>query len=343
MAESFLNITIVIPTRNRQEDLQRTLAAICQQDYPIQKVIVVDASDQKIEAAFVEEHLGEQNFQLLYSEPSVCVQRNMGVKESSSAFIFLCDDDIEINEKYLFRLSEYIGSTPICDAVSGRVLEQNVEGKWIAEHPQKSKWSLLFAFIFCLSVWGSIDHISNNWWTRKLKNHYKKKGNTYTFAGWPINTNFSDPVVKTNIHGLGAALIRRSALIHSPYNEVLDPFGIGDNYGVSLGFKNQPGIHLLKDASVRHYKSNENRIPPVQAYYRRVLALDLFISTHDQFSWINRLALVWSLLGNGVWFMIKGKLPSFFANIKLILIISLGLNPYRRASRNGKKVVEPKL
>jgi hypothetical protein len=42
--------------------------------------------------------------------------------------------------------------------------------------------------------------------------------------------------------------VRRQWLIRSPFDEVLDPHGIGDNYGVAFGFPSK--IHVLNSAWV---------------------------------------------------------------------------------------------
>src|SRR5690606_21956500 len=97
----------------------------------------------------------------------------------------------------------------------------------------------LWKYIFGLSVWGAIK-CGPAW----LKRCYNRKGNHITKAGWPVITQMSGEFYITPVYTLGASLVKRDWLLQSPFDEVLDRNGIGDNYGVAMGFP-EMGIHIV--------------------------------------------------------------------------------------------------
>lgn len=343
-AEKILSISVVIPTRHRHESLVRLLESLAQQPYPLTEILIVDSSDILPDEAAYKALIPHVPLSLVHSRPSVCIQRNKGVSIAKGDYIFLCDDDIQVTEAYIPDIAKYFLEHPDAGSVAGLFLEKNKDGKWIAERPKKTFKSLLWCYIFQTSVWGNLHNIeTNSWIKRHIKKYYDSRKNTYSLAGWPVNTNFEPPVFTTSIYSLGASITKKEWLINAPYEEVLDPYGIGDNYGVSLQFPQQPGIHILTYASIYHHKTPVNRLPFYVSYYRRVLALHYFMKTNSRFSIGNRLWLLWSLVGNTLMFLLKGNFPYLKATLKIIALILLGRNPYLKAKRNNEEVFVPEL
>src|SRR6185436_1307533 len=102
-----MQISVVIPTVDRKSRLLSLLASLDRSTYPIYEVIIVDSGNDKLAP---EGYSTIKNFPIYYlsSEKSVCIQRNTGIKQAKSEWIFLCDDDIEIPADYLQKLSIYI-------------------------------------------------------------------------------------------------------------------------------------------------------------------------------------------------------------------------------------------
>ena len=92
---------------------------------------------------------------------------------------------------------------------------------------------MLYRYIFKLSIWGTLQNDTNGLFGKRINEYYYKKGNDISKAGWPVITNFCGNYFKTPLYGLGASLIKKEWLIHSPFDETLDRHGIGDNYGVA--------------------------------------------------------------------------------------------------------------
>jgi len=332
-----MQISVVIPTCNRKLRLLSLLQNLNESSCPVHEVIVIDSGEDSIST---NEFALFKNLSLRYiqSEKSVCVQRNTGIQKAASEWIFLCDDDIEIGKGYLEKLVSHISSNPEAGAVSGLWLQKE-KGEWTATYPEHSALRLLWKFFFQLSIWGEINCSSNNFLLQRIRQHYKKKGNHISKAGWPVITDFSGDYFITPVYSLGASLVKKEWLLQSPFDEVLDRYGIGDNYGVTAGFP-VAGIHVVNNALVYHHREPVNRLQRPLQYYRRALALDYFIKSKKELNRIKKRWLLWSLTGNLLDFILSGNRIMFKPAVKSIWKIASGPNPYRVAAKQSRKIEE---
>lgn len=335
-----MNISVVIPTCNRKPNLLALLKNLNDSTQPTDEVIVVDCGEERLSETQCNK-FKSLKIHYLFSEKSVCIQRNTGINKAQSPWIFICDDDMEVPADYLQKLAEHIRLHPEAGAVSGLVLQKEKD-KWMGEYPEKSGLVLTWKYIFGLSIWGSIDCRSKNFIIKKIINHYRQKGNHLSKAGWPVLTDFSGSFFTTPVYGLGASLVKKEWLLNTPYDEVLDRHGIGDHYGVAAGFP-LTGIHVLTGAFVYHHQETENRLQQPVQFYRRALALDYFIKTKKNLLRIKQRWLLWSLTGNMVYFIIAGKWAMAKAAWKSFVTIAFLKNPYTAAAEKNKKVTEPGL
>ncbi|MBL7742133.1 MAG: glycosyltransferase [Chitinophagaceae bacterium] len=335
-----MQISVVIPTCDRRARLLSLLRDLDRSAYPLNEVIIVDAGDDKLSPA---EYSRFSNLDIQYvsSERSVCIQRNTGIRMARSPWIFLCDDDIEIAGDYLQGLVNHIHSFPETGAVSGLWLEK-VNGEWKASHPVVSTGALVWKYIFGLGIWGEIDCAGNSIIIKKIRAYYKRKGNHISKAGWPVNTNFAGDYIVCPVYSLGASLVKKEWLIRSPYDEVLDRQGIGDNYGVIMGFP-VPAIQVVNKVVVYHHHEQTNRLKESLQYYRRVLALAYFIRIRQALPHVKKHRLIWSLAGNFFRFLLAGDFIMIKATLRSIWQITFDTNPYRIAKQEGRKVAEPVL
>ncbi|MDB5112220.1 MAG: glycosyltransferase family 2 protein [Mucilaginibacter sp.] len=102
-AENIL-VTVLIPTRNRPQLLQRTLASVAQQNITRMEVCVVDNNPDEVFSAAVKQSIYE--FERLYPhiswqyfhspKPFAAGARNDGMKIAKGKYICLLDDDDEL-------------------------------------------------------------------------------------------------------------------------------------------------------------------------------------------------------------------------------------------------------
>jgi len=333
LRQALITISTVIPTCDRRESLHRILRSLAQQSVLPDEVIVVDGSTGR------EEHDPAESFprlNIIYvrTGAAVCVQRNIGIRRSAGSHIFLCDDDLELPKDYVARIKEFLLQNPKANIATGLVYEKNEKGDWAYEYPAASAGELFWKFIFQQSVWYDIDKTETGYfggWILLLMSHfYATRGNSYTLAGWPVVTQFTKPVFTTAFYGLGASVVKKEWLVASPYDELLDANGIGDNYGVALHFPELPAIHVLSELPVYHHKEEANRLSGGESYYRRGLALHYFMHGSTRFTGANRMLFVWSLLGNWAAFLAKRNWEYLRASNRLFKAIVLRNNPYIR-------------
>lgn len=338
-----MKISVIIPTRNRPHHIERLLVGLHRQSYLPHEIIVVDASESSLYKEELLKNFSGIPITWMDSEPSVCIQRNKGIQRAMYPWIFLCDDDIELPTDYLQKLKEHAAVNPTCGALAGRLLQKE-KGSWTDQYPAKDLKDLFWRFIFQLSVWGSIDHIKPPPYLKPIfspmQKFYIKKGNSFSMAGWPLITDWHGEIFRTSTYSLGANLVKREWLLNSPYDEVLDPSGIGDNYGVALGFPEEKAIHVLSSTHAYHHRAEENRLLRPTAYFRRVLALHYFLKRHQKQGRIRW--LVWSLVGNWIHQKIRHDELST-ATREAIKLILTDRNPYWEGFIKNERIVQPSL
>jgi glycosyltransferase involved in cell wall biosynthesis len=334
-----MQISTVIPTCNRKTRLLFLLKCLNESDCGLQEVIVVDSGEDRLLSPEIA-CFNKLHIQYVASEKSVCVQRNIGISLASSPWIFICDDDIEVPADYLAKLTGHIQSHPQAGAVSGLILQKE-SGSWTGNYPVQSNRLLLWKFIFQLSIWGRLQAAGNGSIMRRIKQYYDEKSNHLSKAGWPVITNFSGDYFTTPVYGLGASLVKKEWLNNSPFDEVLDRHGIGDNYGVAAKFPGQ--IHVVNNAFVYHHQDETNRLQHKLVYYRRALALDYFSQTIPSLKLVKKRWLLWSLTGNLFFFIFSKQFFMIKPALKTIAMVLCKKNPYLKAATNRKRIIEPLL
>ncbi len=333
-----MQISVVIPTCERKARLLSLLQNLESSIFPIREVIIVDSGNDKLSPAEYS-RFSKLTIEYISSERSVCIQRNAGIRMARSPWILLCDDDIEIPPGYLQQLVRHVNSHPEAGAVSGLWLEKEKD-QWKATHPVHSTRELWWKYIFHLGIWGEIN-CKSNWLTQRAKRYYERKGNHISKAGWPVNTDFAGEYSICPVYSLGASLVKKEWLTRSPYDEVLDRHGIGDNYGVVVDFPT--GIHVTSKTLVYHHLEESNRLKRSVQYYRRILALDYFAKIKPGLKHVKRRHIVWSLTGNLLSFLKRMDGIMIRATCKAMSKIIFHRNPYLAAAKTKQKVVEPML
>lgn len=326
------SVSAVIPTRNRFESLCRCLASLEKQTFSLKEVLIVDASDQPLDASILVARFAGLNLRVFHSQPSVCAQRNQGIRLASGTHILLSDDDIEFTPEYVATLMNFVAVHPDCGAACGALLEPSGSGLQDTTIGTLSVVQLYWKFLFQLTVWADVESMQTSFPLRipleRLKAHYRRRHNTFTLAGWPLVTQIGGDHFRTAIFGLGASIVKRDWLLASPFDEALDSFGIGDNYGVAINFPGKLPITVIRGVSSIHHRSEVNRLMATVAYFRRVLALHYFMTRSSKFTTVNRGLLLWSLLGNLITQVGGGDYRRAYATIRASILISTGRNPY---------------
>ena len=104
----------VIATRNRPDDLLRTVESLVAQTVLPSELCIVDSSDQTPTRAAIEELCGRVGLTLDYHHPAprgLTVQRNVGIDRTSGDPLFFIDDDVvlapDCHEKVLAQYERW--------------------------------------------------------------------------------------------------------------------------------------------------------------------------------------------------------------------------------------------
>lgn len=333
-----IEISVVISTYNRKQRLLSLLHNLSASSFAVKEVIIADAGNDNLSGAEMASFTKLSIIGIYPATASVCVQRNAGVSLAKAPWVFICDDDIEVPDDYLEKLAKHIATAKQVVAVSGNILHlQNQQ--WLPCFTERSARQLLWKYVFGLSIWGAIA-VKQNWITKKIIRSYKKKGNYIAKTGWPVISNFYGNYFTVPVYGLCAAVIKKQWLQQVKYDEVLDPNGIGDNYGLAIHFPPQ-SIHIVNDAFVFHHKETANRLNQSVQFYRRTLALDYFRQISNNTGHVKKRWLLWSLTGCLLQFIITSNKPLIKACWKVIMKIAFNKNDYVIAAAQNKKIVTP--
>lgn len=338
-------ITAVIPTRNRPLSLARTIDSLLRQTRPPDEIIVVDASDATEPITEIKGRYRSHKVVWLETPAAVCLQRNVGINAASGDWILLADDDIEFSTNYVEKLENYGKKNLAAGALAGRLLERENDS-WTDQYPVKNFRQLCWRFVFQHHIWGDLNCLKPPFLAKPffvlIKHFYESRGNSFSLAGWPLITNWQGDVSRSCFYSLGANLIKKEWLLQSPYDEVLGPQGIGDNYGVALGFPGHAPIHILACTTAYHHRAQEHRLPADRTYYCRILALHYMIKRNrHRFTPFTGAFYVWSLFGKAAFFAIKGDLKMLGKTLNAIALIVSGRNPYWIGFVNHRKMVLP--
>ena len=107
-------LSVIIPTRNRPEELYNCLKSISSQTHLPQEVIVVDSSEDKIkeEVQKVTSHFPSLNIRYLHTSPGLPHQKNVGVRNSHGEIVLFLDDDVLIEKNFIEEILKVFATFP---------------------------------------------------------------------------------------------------------------------------------------------------------------------------------------------------------------------------------------
>ena len=123
-----LNISIIIPTRNRYHKLIKTINYLSKNSFFFREIIIVDSSDKK--EGNIKKLINEYKnlkIKIIYSKPSISLQRNIGlnkVKKNSNYIMFL-DDDVQFEKKSFTIMRDFLNSNKKYSGIGFNLIIKN--------------------------------------------------------------------------------------------------------------------------------------------------------------------------------------------------------------------------
>ncbi|NDD63037.1 MAG: glycosyltransferase family 2 protein [Acidobacteria bacterium] len=129
MGQRPVEVSIVIPTRNRAGDLERCLTALARQSYPLDRAEILvcdDGSTESLVKPLATAERLELPVRHLRQEPAgPAAARNLGIRSALGPIIALTDSDTLPDPEWLAKLVESLGLHPTASGVEGRVFANN--------------------------------------------------------------------------------------------------------------------------------------------------------------------------------------------------------------------------
>ena len=113
-----MKISVIIPTKNRQNLLKKTLRNLSKNNFFFDEIIIIDSSDNPFSIKPKEFKKIKHKIKIYKSIPSISIQRNMGLRKVNlnSKYVMFLDDDVNFKEnafkemhKFLFKNKGYAG------------------------------------------------------------------------------------------------------------------------------------------------------------------------------------------------------------------------------------------
>lgn len=119
-----MQISIIIPTKNRKEDLLITLRSIMQQSCPPKEIIIIDQSQGSCKEEILKlfEDNGSKSGLIYIWDKNIkgpVAARSLGYKKSSGEIVFFLDDDITLEGDALKNLLRTYDTNPALEGIGG--------------------------------------------------------------------------------------------------------------------------------------------------------------------------------------------------------------------------------
>jgi GT2 family glycosyltransferase len=130
---SDIEISVVIPTRNRSDDLRGCMRALASQDFPREKyeaIVCDDGSEEDISK--VVDEFRQTGFEARYlrqEHRGPAAARNLGIRSARGSIVAMTDSDTLPDRLWLKKLHQALANNPDAVAVEGRVYAAN-EGEF---------------------------------------------------------------------------------------------------------------------------------------------------------------------------------------------------------------------
>ncbi len=271
-----MKLSVIICTRNRLEDLRKTLPSITAQTRLPDELIIIDSSDEKK----LESYFGSVDLpfpiRYFHTQPGLTLQRNHGISECSNDLIFFFDDDVDLNKNYLAEVEKIFVSDIHCEigAVGGKIIKD------IPPTPRLKLEVALFGFIrLIFGVVGT------------------RNGKFYP-SGMPSHPRRNQPSGYIECLSGCCMAFRREVFEKAKFDEALAHYGLMEDVDISkqtldAGYK----IYYQTSATLIHNESPMNRLKVQQWAEMSVVNYDyLFRKSWSREKW-RWLFYYWALIG----------------------------------------------
>ena len=293
MSES-LSSSIVIPTKNRTNDLLECVESIISQDTLPAEVVVVDQSFFPNAEGLLKALLSRTQIKLIYIHnpeiPGLTHARNKGLKRCSGEIIFFLDDDVVLYKKYISEIMRIF--------IEDKRKKIAGVGGLPVNHKPTFK-GMIFANIFFRGPFG----VQKELWK------FFQKGE-----------NDDKPFLAPRHAGCSVAY-RRDIFKEFKFDENLVGYSLGEDLIFSYSVSKKHNILFVPTAKVYHKLSSSNRLSKEKFSQMHTFSWFYFFMRCIPKTSLNMLFYLWLNLGLIFFspFAVRGTLRGFWSIIKVLL------------------------
>ncbi len=268
-------VTIVIPTYRRAEEVEKTLTAIQALNPKPGEVIIVDQSETDETKKICKQKKAKYLFSPI---PSANIARNKGAEAArkQAKIIVFMDDDVTLDKGYIKNIVETFNKYPKVEAVSGFF---NDEG--VTEFSFRTKIEQNIKRFFFLGHVLEKDK-------QRLNSPYGNTGPLKLIkeiqTEWLCGTNIA---------------VRRETTKKIKFDEHLLGYGIGDDIDLTYQIwgKNHEGLILTPFAKLVHRSARVGKKDIKKYSYLNQIDHFYLFSKHFNNTFKNRIKFIWALFG----------------------------------------------
>lgn len=130
-----MRISVVIPTYNRADQLERALASVSNQSHPCAEVIVVDDGSTDNTASMMHDGHPDAVYERLPSKSNASVARNRGLELATGDIVAFLDSDDEWSPDHIKRAVEALQALPAVGATTCSFKVSSEDGDRVFQFP----------------------------------------------------------------------------------------------------------------------------------------------------------------------------------------------------------------
>jgi glycosyltransferase involved in cell wall biosynthesis len=280
--------SLVIPTRNRNNFLLKTLNQLKNFKIKFKEILVIDSSD-KFDKSFFKEICKKFSVKFYRSKPSTSLQRNIGLKlrNKKSQFVMFLDDDIVFFKNSFFDMNKTINLYKNDNNISG------------------------FGFNLITNRKKTFLDLIKSSYIIKLTNLYSDKPGVVTQSGWHTIVSNIKSNVLAEWFSTQAVIYKSKFITNINFNENFGNYSYLEDLDFSLKVNKKRKRKILVNYSSRYKHPNEIKRNNINFGIVEIFNRFIIVKSH-------KFNLTLFFLGSFVRFLLsllnifKGEFSSFF-------------------------------